>query len=305
MKEQHVAGMDIVPPNQTSGAVKTDPMQIELPAVVIACGRFKSGKTVALVNLLSKLPIDRLLWVGHSYLSNKRMLEGLPIDEEEDVFTDTDDVALIDRIVAIVQKEADDLVEYEEKLKRYRAMMKKLKDSSALTTLCDEDLDDFLCLATQTFEPPKHRWNGRRPVLAAVFDDCIGSALFSKPRKLNMLTTGSRHLGKFKDGRPALGINLFFTVQSLKCQSGGLNKCIRLQCTAYLIFKTFNEDELSSLWEQCASDVTREQFDAVYDQAINGSNVSHPFLLIDLNKKREHPSMFRRCFNTFLLPEPK
>ncbi|KAL1522707.1 hypothetical protein AB1Y20_017682 [Prymnesium parvum] len=103
--------------------------------------------------------------------------------------------------------------------------------------------------------------DGQAQALAAAqvaFDDCIGSALFAKPRKLNMLTTGSRHLGKFKDGRPALGINLFFTVQSLKCQSGGLNKAVRLQTTQYLIFKTFNEDELASLYVTCSTYISSE-----------------------------------------------
>ena len=83
----------------------------------------------------------------------------------------------------------------------------------------------------------------------AVFDDALGSALFSKPRKLNALATFSRHLGSFEDGPPAIGLNLFFLVQSLKPQVGGLTKVIRNQCKLRFIWKTHSQKELEDLRE--------------------------------------------------------
>lgn len=301
MNERRLRNYDIVPPKQTSGAVATEPDQLELPALVILCGRFRSGKTVAAVNLLRMLPFDRIFWVGSSYLSNKRMLDGLPI-EPEDVFTDSDDLSVIEKISAAVQEEADDLVRYEKEMRRYGQMMKRLQDGSSITFMQDDDLLSFFDSGRDMFAPPRHKWGGRRPVMAVAFDDCLGSLLFSKPRKLNKLCTGIRHLGAFEDGRPALGVSVFFTVQSLKCQVGGLTKTIRLQCTQYVLFRTHNETEIESIWEQCAGDCTKEDFFRVYKHAIEGDpSASHPFLMVDLNRKPCHHSMFRRCFNTYLL----
>ncbi|KAL1503644.1 hypothetical protein AB1Y20_012118 [Prymnesium parvum] len=200
MNEKRLSNLDIVPPGQTSGAVATDPDQIELPAVVLACGRFRSGKTVAVVNLLRMLPFDRIFWVGTTYLSNKKMLDDLPISPE-DVFVDSDDMSVIDQITSAVQKEADDLVKYEEDMRRYRQMMQRLKGGSALSSMQDDDLLTFFDSSLNMFTPPKHRWNGRRPVMAVCFDDCLGSLIFSRPRKLNKLCTGTRHLGSFEDDR--------------------------------------------------------------------------------------------------------
>ena len=76
-----------------------------------------------------------------------------------------------------------------------------------------------------------------------IFDDCLGSAVYSKPRKLNGLATYSRHVGQLKEGG-AIGVSLFFLVQSYKCQSGGLNKVVRNQCTALMVFRTKDAAEL-------------------------------------------------------------
>ena len=63
----------------------------------------------------------------------------------------------------------------------------------------------------------------------------VGSAVYSKPRKLNGLATYSRHVGQLKEGG-AIGVSLFYLIQSYKCQSGGLNKVVRNQCTALMVF---------------------------------------------------------------------
>jgi hypothetical protein len=58
MREQYVPGMEIVVPKQTSGQCETAPNQIKLPCVMNICGMRQSGKTVALVSELEKLPFD-------------------------------------------------------------------------------------------------------------------------------------------------------------------------------------------------------------------------------------------------------
>eukprot|EP00966_Prymnesium_polylepis_P190078 4404884-Prymnesium_polylepis.1 len=112
--------MEIVPPKQTSGQCETAPNQIKLPCVMISCGKRQSGKTVS---LLEKLPFDRIFWVGCSIKSNKELIKRLKI-APEDLFEDTDDVTIIDKIRAEVEKEAQDLEKYEAEMKRYQQLMK-------------------------------------------------------------------------------------------------------------------------------------------------------------------------------------
>ena len=112
-------------------------------------------------------------------------------------------------------------------MKLYKQLMKVINSSSALVK--DDDLMDFY--RNGYFQPPKHKYNGRKPCIGCVFDDCKGSMIYSRPRKLNALSTYSRHVGAFEDGRPAIGINLFFLIQTLKAQVGGHTKVIRNQAT--------------------------------------------------------------------------
>lgn len=301
MKRVSIPGMTIVPPKATAGQCETAPHQIKLPTVSIFCGKRQSGKTLACVSLLEKLPFDRIFWVGVSIKSNQELIRRLKI-EKEDMFEDTDDLSIVDKIRDAVEKEAQDLEKYEAEMKRYKEFMKLINSDSALFRLRDDDLEAFY--ANGEFQEPKHKYNGRKPCIGAVFDDAMGSMLYSKPRKLNALTTYSRHVGAFSDGRPAIGINLFFLVQTLKAQVGGLTKVIRNQASQYMIFRTMNRKELEDLGEAVSGEVSEDVFYSVYNHAIYGPNSDrHSFLLIDLNKKPNHPSMFRQGFQTFLVPE--
>ena len=132
-----------------------------------------------------------------------------------------------------------------------------------------------------------------------IFDDCLGSAVYSKPRKLNALATYSRHVGQLKEGG-AIGVSLFFLVQSYKCQSGGLNKVVRNQCTALMVFRTKDAAELDDIASSVAGEIDRPTFDRVYGAAI-GDGEGHPFLLVDFARRPTHASMFRRRLNEFIV----
>ena len=101
-----------------------------------------------------------------------------------------------------------------------------------------------------------------------------------------------------KDGRPAIGLNLFFLVQSLKAQVGGLTKTIRNQASQFIMFKSHSVKELEDLAEAVSGEVAASTFYKVYDFAIQSK---HDSLMIDLNKKPTQPSMFRRNLDTYIL----
>ncbi len=127
--------------------------------------------------------------------------------------------------------------------------------------------------------------------------------LYSKPRKLNALSTYSRHCGQLAEGG-AVGISLAFLLQSFKCQVGGLSRVIRNQCTNLIVFKTKDSGELKDIYESVAGEIDELTFYDVYNSAI-GSGENYPFLFIDLHKKPNQPSMFRSKFQEYIIPEQK
>ena len=120
-------------------------------------------------------------------------------------------------------------------------------------------MTSYFCFFRTVISRPEHRWGGRKVKIACVFDDNMGSMLYSKPRKLNALSTYSRHVGQLKEGG-AIGVSLYFLVQSFKAQSGGLNKVIRNQCTSMIIFKTKDDKELDDIADSCAGEISKQTF---------------------------------------------
>lgn len=292
MKTTKVPNLQIVPPKSESGLYTTDTFMPKMHQVCVAVGKRASGKSTAIINLIERMKFDYVIAVSPTMNSNKELMDRLKI---EHVFEDVDDPSVIDQIKDIVKKEAEDLERYKEEVKRYNKLMKDLKDGKYLN---DDLLLQFFS-DEGSFIKPTHRWNGEKPRIAVIFDDMLGSGIYSRPRKLNGLSTYSRHVGQLKEGG-AIGVSLFFMIQSFKCQTGGLNKVIRNQCTSMCLFKTKDRQEMKDVAESVSGEISEELFNKVYDTAIREP---YDFLLIDLHKKKEHPSMFRRRLDEFIIPD--
>ena len=294
MKTSKVKGLEIIPPKSESGLYTTDTFMPKMHQVCIAVGKRASGKSTAIINLIERMKFDYVIAVSPTMNSNKELMDRLNI---EHVFEDIDDPGVIDSIKDIVKKEAEDLERYKEEVKRYNKLMTDLKDGKYM----DDDLLLQFFSDEGNFIKPVHRWNGEKPRIAVIFDDMLGSGIYSRPRKLNGLSTYSRHVGQLKEGG-AIGVSLFFMIQSFKCQTGGLNKVIRNQCTTMLLFKTKDRQEMKDVAESVSGEIGEDIFNRVYDTAI-GDGSNYPFLFIDLHKKKEHVSMFRRRLDEFILTE--
>ena len=292
MKTSKVKGLEIIPPKSESGLYETDTFMPKMHQVCIAVGKRASGKSTSIINLIERMKFNYVIAVSPTMNSNKELMDRLKI---EHVFEDVDDPSVIDQIKDIVKKEAEDLERYEEELKKYNKLMNDLKEGKYLN---DDLLLQFFS-DEGSFIKPTHRWNGNKPRIAVIFDDMLGSGIYSKPRKLNGLSTYSRHVGQLKKGG-AIGVSLFFMIQSFKCQTGGLNKVIRNQCTSLILFKTKDKQELKDIGESVSGEISEELFNNVYDTAIREP---YDFLYIDLHKKKEHPSMFRRKLDEFIITE--
>ena len=77
--------------------------------------------------------MDRIFWISDTASSNKKMLENLDI-RPEDIISPNDPDA-VDKIVAEINKERDLLVEYREKMKRWKAFYKNLDTNNSADLL--------------------------------------------------------------------------------------------------------------------------------------------------------------------------
>ena len=141
------------------------------------------------------------------------------------------------------------------------------------------------------------------PCIVIYFDHVIGSQLMlgKGAREVARLCLYHRHLGGFTDPKEhgAVGASLLFNAQAWKTSVGGLPKALRNNLTLMMLFKTKSAKELQEIAEEVSGEVSEETFYDVYRQAVREP---HDFLLIDLHKKSNHPSAFRRNFNEFIVP---
>ena len=289
-----VPGLTIIPPTNESGKYETDTNMPRMHCVCLVIGKRNSGKTVSTINLIEKMKYDYVIAVSPTMNSNKEIMDRLNI---EYVFEDVDDLSVIDSIKKIVQDEAKDLERYKHQMKEYNNLMKNIRNGNVL-----DDNHLLTYFADNAFLKPQHKWNGKKPRIAVLIDDCLGSMIYSKPRKLNGLATYSRHLGQLTDGG-SIGVSLFFLIQSFKCAVGGLNRVIRNQATQIILFKTKDEAELDDIACSCSGEISKEEFENVYNYAMADPD-PYPFLFVDLHKKSEHPSMFRIRFDKFIILPP-
>lgn len=297
MKTVKVPNLEIRPPDGSAFAYETAANMPKLHQACLVIGPRGSGKTTACVNLLERLPFDRIFVISPSIKSNKQLMSRLKL-ADEDIYEDPDDISALASVRAAINQERDDLEKYREDLKRYRRLMKLLHSDHPLFNIPDDLLADFYL--NGDFTPPKHKWHGRKPVCALLLDDCMGSRLYTQGiRQLNQFTIFHRHLGQLKEGG-ALGCSLFCLLQSYKAQSGGISKAIRNNATSLILFACKSGKQLEEISEECSGEVSTETFLKVYEQATSGDK--HDFLFVDLHKKPNHPSMFRRNLNEFICP---
>lgn len=299
MKTNKVKGLDITLGKSNAFAYETPPDLPKAHQSMLFVGKRGSGKTLGLVNLLEKMNYDRIFMISPSVLSNKEMMDRLHLDPD-DIYDDVDDITCIEKIILKVEQERNDLEEYREKLKLWNKLQGMFNGNKLLGDCEDEVLLTLYNPLSRSFDKPTHKYDGRPPMLGLVFDDVVGSMLFTKGiRKLNKLTIYHRHIAPFKEGG-ALGVSLYFLVQTYKAQAGGISKCIRNNTTSLVLFRTKNESELKDIQQECSGEVAEETFNEFYNYATSDP---HGFLFIDFHKKPNHVSGFRKYWSEFLIPD--
>ena len=278
---------------------ETAEMMPNLCTQLLCCGAKGSGKTISIVNLVKKLEFDRIFLISPTAKSNHAILSMINIDED-DMYEDTEDLTIIDNIISKVEEEGREYDEYHEKMKEYNEFIKNSNNNDY--HLIDDDTIDKFMDDNNNFLKPEHYLNGRRPKVALILDDILGSYLMSKGiRKVNNLAIKHRHISPVKsEGGGAIGVSTFFLTQTFRCQTAGISKPIRSNCNSLIIFKTKNENEFNDLRDEVAGEIGKELFTKIYEIA---TDEPHSFLFLDFNPKKSHPSRYRKNLDTFLIAE--
>lgn len=304
MKKIKIKNLDIIPSKGDAFPYKTDKDMPKLHMCLIANAKRGGSKTTSIVNLMERLPFERIFIVSPTYNSNLDLMLRLKIDSI-DVYDDPNDISCLDDIINKIDTERDDLEKYLDQINRWKDLQKFLNNTNALFTIPDDLLEDFF--SGGNFQKPTWKYGLEnnddlkpiKPCIVVLFDDCIGSSIFSGKgeKKLNQMVIYMRHLGQLKNGG-AIGCSFIFSIQSYTSKNSGLSKTIRNQMTHMMLFKTKNIKELDLIADEVAGEIDKKTFIKLYNEAIKEK---FDFLFIDLHKKDHHPSMFRRNLNEFLL----
>lgn len=299
MKTEKLKNLQIDAGKSKAFNFETDPDLPKAHQSMLFVGKRASGKTLSCVNLLEKMKYQRIFVISPSVKSNREYMDRLNLDPD-DIEDDVDDITCIDRVIAKIEQERDDLEEYWEKMERYKKLTKQLNEGWMLNDLEDDDLLDLYNPLTNNFEKPKHKYGGKVPMIAILFDDVVGSMLFTKGiRKLNKLTIYHRHIAPFAEKGGAVGCSLYFLIQSYKAQAGGISKCIRNNTTSLVLFKSKNEGELKDIQQECSGEIDEDTFYKMYEYA---TAEPHSFLFVDFHPKEEK-YRFRKHWDELLIPE--
>jgi len=294
LKEQKIKNLEMLVPEGSAFRHDTPEHLPKLHQNCLFVGKRGSGKGISMYNMIKRFrdcgKMDRIFVISPTFNSNKKLMEEFDIDLK-DVYDDLDNDKCILSVIGAIESEAREL-------ETYRALMKQYQQFKRLMDRGDHISDDLLetFYNGNGFPPPQHRWGGKEPVMGLIVDDAQGSSLF-KSRKFQNFVIRHRHVGAFESGG-ALGCSIFMCVQNYTAQNG-VPRSIRNNVTSMVLFKTKDEKELDQVSREMSGEISPDQFVDVYKQAIREP---HDFMFIDLHKKTNQPSMFRRNYDTYLVP---
>lgn len=299
MRTQKIPNMEVTPTKGDTYVPETPPDLPRSRCLSIWCGRKNQGKATGCCSMIERMGYDRVLLCSPTAVSNAGMVKRLKI-APEDIFYPNEE-GVMQRIIEVVEKERDEYELYVEQMKLWKKFMKQLNSNQSIFDIPEEHLTTFF--EGGEFRKPQHKYGGRKPYLCCTFDDCLSSFLFTRDiRTLNSKVILMRHIGELHNEPGALGLDMHFLTQAWKSNIGTLPPVIRNQCTVLAIFRTKSKVELKAIQEECSGEVDVSTFYEMYERC---TSEPHGFMFIDLYPKDTHPSQYRKCLDTFIIPEDK
>lgn len=276
---------------------KTPPHLPKLPLLAGAFGVCKSGKSNALVNLITEYikhgSLNYVYCISPTYESNAS-LQTIPfVDERIDVgdgkkkgfvgiftnpATSVQDLETITNHIKLKHQEYKDEKEYKRIYKLWREGKKML--------LSFEELNH---LRQQEYRKPIHvPW----PQPGIFIDDMTHTELMANSvhSKLSHLSLHHRHL----DG---VGVSIFQAFQTFK---SGMPRVVRTNISLIMLFSNMNMKEIEEIYAEVCNNITFETFKKLLFEA---TKEEHGFLLV--NKMADDCTrQFGKNFNQVFVVDP-
>lgn len=230
-----------------------------------------SGKTFTIVKLLKQFQDfkvfdhegeevpQRVVLMTPTYDANPVFKALKHLDDEDIISSYTDDKLL--KLVADIQKDREETKRYKEDIAVWKRFLKAKSED-------DLSKDDLFTLSRLGYQEPSKPPHPNGVVVHLVLDDCIGSSAFKQTGKsaLNSVCLRNRHLG----------MNILIASQNMR----SVPKCLRSNTSLWCLFRFANKVVvLRDLYEEVSGFLTPEQFEAVYDHAVDDD---HSPLVVDL-----------------------
>ncbi len=256
------------------------------------------GKTFNLVKIIKefenndmktsdgvKHPIQTIL-ISPTYDANKGLFDNLkylsPTDIHEEYKEET-----LKEIIDDVKGIIEEVKIFKEYKYAYELVQKTPKDK--IKDLITEQPEVYEILKLYNFEKPsivaeEFRYQ-EKPITFIILDDLMGSDAFNRKHQslLKYWLIKNRHIFT----------SFFILVQSMK----SVPKDIRLNCNVFYVAKFSNKKViLNDLYEEVSSIIKPEQFESIYDYAINSND--YGALIIDNSgdKKRFYNNLEKEIF---------
>lgn len=228
----------------------------------------------------------RTILISPTYDANKNLFDNLkslsPVDIYEE-YTEETLKDIIDDVKGIIE-EVKMFKDYKD---AYELIKRTPKDK--IKDLIKEKPEIYELLKVHDFETPsnvaeKFRYT-EKPITFIILDDLMGSAAFNRKHQslLKYWLIKNRHIFT----------SFFILVQSMK----SVPKDIRLNCNVFYVAKFSNKKViLNDLYEEVSSMMKPEQFESIYDYAINSND--YGALIIDNSgdKKRFYNNLEKEIF---------
>ena len=293
IKTKSIKNFDITTPKKGAFTIDTDDDFPKMHTLTIASGRRGGGKSVAISNLIKKSKEKEYLqkcWlITPTYNSNKSIWDIAGI-EEEDVFEPT--VNVLKEICKKIEAEKLEWEEFLDKKKKYKEFLKD-NDKSVMQINPYKLMDYYDLGFLDKGEPPVWKYKTECPPrLGVCLDDVLGTDLLAK-RSAGLLNFCIKHRH-----HSCLGVSVYILTQSY-CAQGGINRAIRENCTALMLFKLNDENQRKKIKEEADLECSDEDFEKMCEYA---HSKPHNFLFMDFAPK-DNKKRFRSGFSEYLMPE--
>ena len=254
---------------------------------MMAVGARGSGKTYSTVKIIKEYENSKMIsgqgehkirtiLISPTYDANKSLWGNLKSLDENDIYEEYSE-RILKEIIEDIKGIIDEIDIYNKYLYYYDLIDKTPKNE--IQALLKSNPEISFILKKYNYETPtkvkKYFRYTTKPITFLVFDDIMGSSALNRKSEnlLKYWLIKNRHIFT----------SFFLLVQSMK----SVPKDMRLNCNLFYLAKFSNKKSiLSDIYDEVSSVLTENEFENLYDKAINDN--PHGALIIDLtgSKKR-------------------